>query len=134
VFGAWQHEQKRDCSFGGNVDWRSRNTNFRMVDGEIWPSWISRWESWWPLVLFLGVGRSFIFVQQGLRMTCQDCDHWNLKKAAMSAYGFGRCKLEKPPFDTAREFSASAHCNKNSFRQAGPAVIEARKRALKGNA
>lgn len=64
-------------------------------------------------------------------MTCQDCAHWQLKGAELGRYGFGRCKLEKPPFDRAREFSASAHCNKNSFRQAGPAVIEARANALR---
>ena len=65
-------------------------------------------------------------------MNCQTCAHWQLKGAALAEHGFGRCKLEKPPFDRAREFSASAHCNKNSFRQAEPAVVNARIKALKG--
>jgi len=67
-------------------------------------------------------------------MTCQTCAHWQLKGANLAEHGFGRCKLEKSPFDKAREFSASAHCNKNGHQQASAAVIEARTKALKGSA
>jgi len=66
-------------------------------------------------------------------MTCTDCAHWRLKGANLAEHGFGRCKLEKPPFDKAREFSALSPCNKNSFQQASPAVIQARIKALKGS-
>jgi len=64
-------------------------------------------------------------------MTCQTCAHWQLKGAYLAEHGFGRCKLEKPPFDRAREFSATATCNKGRHTQATAQVIEARKRALK---
>jgi len=64
-------------------------------------------------------------------MNCQTCAHWQLKGAALAEHGFGRCKLEKPPFDRAREFSATAVCNKGQHTQATAQVIEARKRALK---
>lgn len=63
-------------------------------------------------------------------MTCADCTHWQLKGANLAQHGFGRCKLEKPPFGRAREFSAQAQCNKNSFHQADVVVIDARLRAL----
>lgn len=39
-------------------------------------------------------------------------------------------KLERPPFDRAREFSATAICNKKKHTPATVQVIEARKRAL----
>ena len=47
-------------------------------------------------------------------------------------YGFGRCKLEPPPFDRAREFSANAACNKGKHAQATQTVLDARIKALKG--
>ena len=65
-------------------------------------------------------------------MTCQDCAHWQLKGAALAEHGFGRCKLEKPPFDRAREFSASAACNKGQHTPATDRVIAVRIKALKG--
>ena len=65
-------------------------------------------------------------------MTCQTCTHWQLKGAYLAEHGFGRCKLEKPPFDRAREFSASAACNKGQHTQATDRVIAARIKALKG--
>jgi len=65
-------------------------------------------------------------------MNCQTCAHWQLKGAYLAEHGFGRCKLEKPPFDRAREFSAFAQCNKGKHEQATPAVIEARNKALQG--
>lgn len=64
-------------------------------------------------------------------MTCQTCAHWQLKGANLAEHGFGRCKLERPPFDRAREFSASAACNKGKHTPATVQVIEARKRALR---
>ena len=64
-------------------------------------------------------------------MTCKTCAHWKLKDATLSKYGFGWCKLERPPFDRAREFSATAVCNKGQHTPATAQVIEARKRALK---
>jgi len=65
-------------------------------------------------------------------MNCQTCAHWQLRKAALAAYGFGRCKLEPHPFDQAREFSATAPCNKGKHAQATQTVIDARIKALKG--
>ena len=50
--------------------------------------------------------------------------HWQLKGANLAEHGFGRCKLEKPPFDRAREFSASAHCNKTASARPEPAVVK----------
>ncbi len=67
-------------------------------------------------------------------MTCQTCAHWQLKTASLAKYGFGRCKLEPPPFDRAREYSANAACNKGKHAQATQAVLDARIKALKGNA
>lgn len=63
-------------------------------------------------------------------MNCQTCAHWQLKGAYLAEHGFGRCKLERPPFDRAREFSATAICNKGKHTPATTQVIEARKRAL----
>jgi len=67
-------------------------------------------------------------------VTCQTCAHWQLKTASLAKYGFGRCKLEPPPFDRAREYSANAACNKGKHAQATQAVLDARIKALKGNA
>ena len=66
-------------------------------------------------------------------MNCQTCAHWQLKGAYLAEHGFGRCKLERPPFDRAREFSATATCNKGKHTQATDAVIAARAQALKSN-
>jgi hypothetical protein len=65
-------------------------------------------------------------------MNCQTCAHWQLKGAYLAEHGFGRCKLEKPPFDRAREFSASAPCNKGQHTPATERVIAVRIKALKG--
>ena len=65
-------------------------------------------------------------------MTCQTCAHWQLKTASLAKYGFGRCKLEPPPFDRARELSANAACNKGKHAQATQTVLDARIKALKG--
>jgi hypothetical protein len=67
-------------------------------------------------------------------VTCQTCAHWQLKTASLAKYGFGRCKLEPPPFDRAREYSANAVCNKGKHAQATQTVLDARIKALKGKA
>ena len=47
-------------------------------------------------------------------MTCQTCSHWQLERREPGRAWFWPLQAGKPPFDRAREFSASAHCNKTA--------------------
>lgn len=64
-------------------------------------------------------------------MNCLQCLHWNLKGSPLRTAGFGLCKADPVEHTrAARTFSATNECRFDWFKQAEPATVAAREKAL----